>query len=42
MDFFLPQTEKLEIRETTSSKRAIFFPVESVHLFLRFFVIGLI
>jgi hypothetical protein len=40
MDFFLPQTEKLEIRETTSSKRAIFFPVESVHLYLKFCVIG--
>jgi len=39
IDFFLPQTEKLEIRETTSSKSAIFFPVESVHLFLIFCVI---
>jgi len=39
IDFFLPHTEKLEIKETTSSKRAIFFPAESVHLVLRFYAV---
>jgi len=42
MDFFLVVTVKVETKETMSSKRAIFFPAESVHLFPRFFVSDLL
>jgi len=40
MDFFLELTEKAVTKATTSSKRWIFFPAESVHLFPGFFVFG--
>jgi hypothetical protein len=33
MDFFLVVTAKVETKATTSSKRGIFFPAESFHLF---------
>jgi len=36
--FFLCGTEKAITKETTSSKREFFFPVESVHLFPRPFL----
>jgi len=42
MDFFFVVTEKAVTKETTSSKRGIFFPVESVHLFPRPFLSDLI
>jgi hypothetical protein len=35
--FFLEVTVKVETKATTSSKRGIFFPVESVHLYPGFF-----
>jgi hypothetical protein len=42
MDFFFVVIEKAVTKETTSSKREIFFPVESVHLFPRSFLFDLI
>ena len=42
MDFFFVVTEKAVTKETTSSKREIFFPVESVHPFPKFFLFDLI
>jgi hypothetical protein len=42
MDFFLALTEKAVTKATTSSKRWIFFPAESVHLSPGFFVFDLI
>jgi len=42
MDFFFVVTQKAVTKETTSSKRGIFFPVESVHFFPRPFLSDLI
>ncbi len=35
--FFFPQTEKVVIKDTTISKREIFFPAESDHWYLELY-----